>query len=57
VEFEAVWDKRRIVAISDGVVVALPAIDDLILTKQFAARPKDLEDIRLLDALRSRAER
>jgi hypothetical protein len=29
-----------------------PAIDDLILTKRFAARPKDAEDIRLLERLK-----
>jgi hypothetical protein len=32
--------------------VALPSIDDLILTKQFGARPRDLEDIRLLTILK-----
>ncbi len=32
--------------------VAVPALDDLILTKRFGGRPKDLEDIRLLEALR-----
>jgi hypothetical protein len=32
--------------------VNLPSIPDLILTKRFAARPKDLEDIRLLEILR-----
>jgi len=30
----------------------LPALDDLILTKRFGGRPRDLEDIRLLEALR-----
>ena len=30
----------------------VPALDDLILTKRFGGRPKDLEDIRLLEALR-----
>jgi hypothetical protein len=30
----------------------LPIVDDLILTKQIQPRPKDLEDIRLLNALR-----
>jgi hypothetical protein len=30
----------------------VPTIDDLILTKRFANRPKDLEDIRLLTILR-----
>jgi hypothetical protein len=34
------------------VVIAVPSIDDLILTKRFGGRPKDLEDIRLLEALR-----
>jgi hypothetical protein len=32
--------------------MAVPALDDLILTKRFGGRPKDLEDIRLLEALR-----
>jgi len=31
-------------------------IDDLITTKRFAARPKDLEDIRLLEVLRAEDE-
>ena len=31
----------------------LTSLDDLIRTKRFAARPKDLEDIRLLEILRS----
>jgi hypothetical protein len=34
------------------VTIAVPALDDLILTKRFGGRPKDLEDIRLLEALR-----
>ena len=34
-----------------GVDIHIPARDDLILTKRFADRPKDLEDIRLLRAL------
>jgi hypothetical protein len=34
------------------VSVAIPSLDDLILTKQIQPRPKDLEDIRLLRALR-----
>ncbi len=33
--------------------LCLPSLDDLILTKRFAARPKDAEDIRLLEALRA----
>jgi hypothetical protein len=34
------------------VTLAVPDLDDLILTKRFGGRPKDLEDIRLLEALR-----
>jgi predicted nucleotidyltransferase len=53
VEFQGLWDRRQAVRLSDDVEVQLPTIDDLILTKQVASRPKDLEDIRLLNALRS----
>jgi len=34
------------------VSVYVPSLDDLILTKQVAARAKDLEDIRLLRILK-----
>lgn len=52
VDFEALWSRRRAVLLTEGVSVQLPSIDDLILTKQIGARPKDLEDIRLLQILR-----
>lgn len=55
VQFDAVWMRRRTVALGD-VDVSLPSIDDLILTKQVASRPKDLEDIRLLRILKEEAE-
>jgi hypothetical protein len=53
IEFEGLWHRRQTIDLGDGVSVAIPSIDDLILTKQIAARPKDLEDIRLLTALRA----
>lgn len=53
VAFDDVWQRRRQVEVTPGVWLSLPALDDLILTKRFAARPKDLEDLRLLDALRA----
>jgi hypothetical protein len=31
--------------------VTIPSLADLILTKRFAARPKDIEDVRLLQTL------
>ena len=52
VSFEGVWSRRRLLEVSVGIAVAVPSLDDLILTKRFGGRPKDLEDIRLLEALR-----
>jgi len=40
--------------IAPGVEIAVPTLDDLILTKRFGARPKDAEDIRLLETLRAK---
>ena len=54
VEFESLWNRRRAVSIADAEVY-LPALDDLILTKQVAARPKDIEDIRLLRILKEQS--
>jgi hypothetical protein len=34
------------------VTITVPSLEDLILTKRFGGRPKDLEDIRLLETLR-----
>jgi hypothetical protein len=50
-DFEALWARRRAASLG-SVEVALPSLDDLILTKQIAPRPKDLEDIRLLRILK-----
>ena len=50
-QHDALWARREPVAIDDTHVY-LPTLDDLILTKQVAARPKDLEDIRLLRVLK-----
>jgi hypothetical protein len=57
VSFQDLWERRRILELAPGVDVALPALDDLILTKRFAARPKDVEDIRLLEVLREEEEK
>ncbi len=53
IAFDELWERRREVEITTGVSVYLPTLDDLIATKRFATRPKDLEDIRLLEILRS----
>lgn len=52
VVFEEVWLRRRELELRPGLGVSLPSIDDLISTKRFGARPKDIEDIRLLQLLR-----
>ena len=51
VAFEDVWGGRRAVPLTTDVMVFIPSHADLILTKRFAARPKDLEDIRLLNLI------
>jgi hypothetical protein len=53
---DEVWSRRQAIEVAAGVQVALPSIDDLILTKRFAPRPRDAEDIRLLEALKRRRE-
>jgi hypothetical protein len=50
--FDEVWTRRQGLDVAPGASIAVPALDDLILTKRFGGRPKDLEDIRLLEALR-----
>jgi hypothetical protein len=52
VTFDDVWSRRRTVS-SGTTSVTIPGIPDLIATKRFAARPKDAEDIRLLEVLRA----
>jgi hypothetical protein len=56
VEFDRLWERRRSVPLTPDVSVQMPGIADLILTKRIACRPKDLEDIRLLEILQ-RGER
>ena len=53
VAFDDVWARRRTIEVSRGIEVAIPSLDDFILTKRFVARPKDAEDIRMLETLRS----
>ena len=52
VDFELLWRTRRLQDVAPGVSIATPDLEGLILTKRIAGRPKDLEDIRLLEVLR-----
>ena len=53
--FEEVWARRELLERSPGVLVAVPGIEDMIATKEFGARPKDAEDIRLLRRLQEKS--
>ena len=53
VTFDELWAGRQPIVLAEDIVVNVPSVGGLILTKQFAARPKDLEDIRLLRILQS----
>ena len=57
VSFEELWARRKSVELGSAVTVAIPDVPDLISTKRFAARPKDAEDIRLLETLKTREQR
>jgi hypothetical protein len=46
------WNRRQSIDLENGVYVVIPTIDDLILTKQIEPRPEDIEDVRLLRALK-----
>jgi hypothetical protein len=50
--FADVLSRRQTVKLTDGVPVFVPSLDDLIATKRFASRPKDAEDVRMLQGLR-----
>jgi hypothetical protein len=50
--FEEAWPRREAVRYNPHVVVTLPSLDDLIVTKQWAMRDKDVADIRLLEGLK-----
>jgi hypothetical protein len=56
VAFDDVWTRRRALEVAPRATLAVPSLDDLILTKRFGGRPKDLEDIRLLETLRNETE-
>ena len=57
VAFEDIWTNRRSILLGAEVTIPVPMLDDLITTKRFGGRPKDVEDIRLLEALRAREKR
>ena len=51
VRFDDVFERSEEVEVAAGARVRVPSLPDLILTKQFGARPKDVADVDLLKAL------
>jgi hypothetical protein len=48
--FVDAWDRRQSLSLY-GSTVCLPSIDDLVLTKRWGSRPKDMLDIQWLKTL------
>ncbi len=55
--FDEVWSRRRLERYDEQTQVAIPCIADLITTKKWAMRQKDIVDIQFLEALRQQEER
>jgi predicted nucleotidyltransferase len=53
VEFQEAWNRREASSIG-GVEVFVPCLDDVIRMKVAAGRPKDIEDLKYLQAIRAR---
>jgi hypothetical protein len=52
VRWEDVWT-NRLESVLGGTPVSFASLDDLIRMKRAAGRPKDVEDLRVLERLRS----
>lgn len=50
--FNDLYDKRNVAEGETGLQINLPSIDDLLALKKIASRPKDIEDIKYLEALK-----
>jgi hypothetical protein len=55
VAFDDVWERRVTIPYDDEVAIVVPNMDDLIRTKMWSMRPKDIADIQLLEAKRREA--
>jgi len=51
VRFDDLWTRRQSVELCPGVTLKLPNLADLILTKRFGARARDVQDIEYLRGL------
>jgi len=55
-DFDSAWARRQTLEIAAGVPVYLPSLDDLITTKRWASRPRDVIDIQYLEQLRRKRD-
>lgn len=51
--FDDAWARRRSLTVADASI-ALPCLDDYVLTKRWALRARDIQDIAFLEALKRR---
>ncbi len=51
--FDDAWARRRALAVRPGLSVSMPCLEDLITTKRWAGRAKDLVDLQFLEELRA----
>lgn len=57
IQFEQAWDARleaRLVGGNEDIPLPFVGLSDLVASKRAAGRPKDLEDLRYLEALLNR---
>jgi hypothetical protein len=57
VRFEDIYSRALVIRVAGGASIRVPTVSDLILTKRFAVRAKDIADIRLLESHAARRER
>jgi hypothetical protein len=51
-DFDSAWGRRQEVEVGANLRVSVPSLPDLIITKRWGGRPKDLADLQFLEALR-----
>src|SRR5262249_48961362 len=50
--FDDAWARRKTLPYTPNVPLLVPCIDDMILTKRWSLRPKDVDDIAMLEKLK-----
>ncbi len=51
--FDDAWERRRALEVKPGLSVQIPCLADLITTKRWAGRAKDIVDLQFLEQLRA----